>query len=124
MSDSGTPYDDDAAGLLPADVRIEIDAVVTAVAEAERRIAAGETVDLTAQQDQVGALCDRLRQPPITERPATRQAALEALSYVANRFDRLARTVEAQLADLNGRLGRAAPDRTASAYRRPGPRRT
>lgn len=117
MSGSDTPPDD--SGLLPEDVRGELDAVVAAVAEAERRIAAGETVDLAPHQADVAALCERLRALPLAERPKTRQSALESLSYIASRFDRLARTVEAQLADLNRRLEQAAPDRAAAAYRRP-----
>ncbi len=119
MSDSNATLDD--TGLLPADVRGELDAVVAAVAEAERRIAAGETVDLTPHQAEVAALCERLRGLPLADRPKTRQSALESLSYIANRFDRLARTVEAQLADLNRRLEQTSPDRAAAAYRRPEP---
>lgn len=117
MSEDGA----NAAGVLPADLRRELDAVVAAVAAAERRIAAGETVDLMPHQTQVADLCERLRGLPVAQSPEVRQAALEALSYIAGRFDRLARTVEAQLADLNRRLDRTAPDRAAAAYRRPDP---
>ena len=123
MNDNGAQPADNPAGTLPADLRHELDAVVGAVAAAERRIAAGETVDLTPHQMQVAALCERLRRPPVTDRPDTRQAALEALSYIAGRFDRLARTVEARLADLNRRLEQAAPNRPA-VPRRPGSDKT
>lgn len=105
---------------LPSALSRDLDAVVTAVAEAERRIAAGETVDLLPQQEQVAALCEKLRQPSVGTRLETRQAALDALSYVAGRFDRLARTVEARLAELNRRLDQVAPDRAAAAYQRSG----